>query len=65
MGCSQPTGRTSQDDQAIDVIPPTSPSEEGDSPRTPRRSAARSFHREYALEESLGEGCFARVYACR
>jgi len=31
---------------------------------TPKRSLARNFHSRYALEERLGEGCFARVYAC-
>ncbi|CAK0797960.1 unnamed protein product, partial [Prorocentrum cordatum] len=32
---------------------------------TPRRGSSASFHSRYALDGRLGEGCFARVYACR
>lgn len=56
MGCF--AGRSAARVDWIDAIADS----EGD---PPHRSAARDFHSRYALEERLGEGHFARVYACR
>mmetsp|Transcript_74185 Transcript_74185/g.207227 ORF Transcript_74185/g.207227 Transcript_74185/m.207227 type:complete len:447 (-) Transcript_74185:340-1680(-) len=69
MGCVQHVAAAGQDiDDPVRISSASQWSDGGDSPKspmTPRRGSSASFHSRYALDGRLGEGCFARVYACR
>jgi len=62
MGCTSSSAVARVGD--IDVIPSVPEASRSDA-YIPQKSASRSFHSQYALEEKLGQGCFGRVYACR